>query len=176
MGVWKRRSGGAKGMSRATPSSILGALAPVGGARWAGKVVWGVGGTHLDEKSGSPKIAKKSIKRRKKVAGRPKSVSVEIFLGSMDPGLSFDVYYGSRDPLVAALEFLKIEKFGENRSKIGWWEVPDLRGVVDRKSFFRDFSRLGLGNAVNLSGMAGNGVWGPPRKFGGLGCPPSGGS
>ena len=106
-------------MPRATPSLILGALAPVGGARWAGKVVWGVGGTHLDEKSGSPKIAQKSIKRRKKVVGRPKSVPVEVFLGSIDPGLSFDVYYGPRDPLVAALEFFENRKIwrktGENR-------------------------------------------------------------
>ena len=118
-------------MPRATPSLILGALAPVGGARWAGKVVWGVGGTHLDEKWGSPKIAQKSIKRRKKVVGRPKSVSVEVFLGSMDPGLSFDVYYSLRDPLVAALEFFENRKIwrktGENRvvggprSEGGWW-------------------------------------------------------
>ena len=97
-------------MPKATPSSILGALTPVGGARWAGKVVWGVCETHLDEKSGSPKIAQKSIKRRKKVAGRPKSGSVEVFLGSMDRGLSFDVYYSLRDPLVAALEFFENRK------------------------------------------------------------------
>ena len=97
-------------MPRATPRLILGALTPVGGARWACEAVSGVGRTHFDEKSGSPKIAQKSIKQRKKVAGRPKSVSVEVFLGSMDRGLSFDVYKGLRDPLVAALEFFENRK------------------------------------------------------------------
>ena len=127
VGVWKRRSGGAWGMPRATPSSIFGALAPVGGPRWAGEVGARVDGTHFAEKSGSPKIAQKWTKRRKKVAGRQKWMSVGVFLGSMDPGLSFDVYYSLRDPLVAALEFLENRKIWrkwvENRSVGGaWWD------------------------------------------------------
>ena len=36
VGVWKRRSGGAWGMPGATPSSILGAPAPVGASRGVG--------------------------------------------------------------------------------------------------------------------------------------------
>ena len=90
-------------MSRATSSLIFGPLAPVGGTRWAGEVGARVGGSHLGEKSGSPKIGQKWTKRRKKRVRRPKSGSVVFFLGSMDLGLSFDVYYSPRDPLVEAL-------------------------------------------------------------------------
>ena len=92
-------------MLRATSSLILGALAPVGGPRWACEAVSGVGGTHFDEKSGSPKIAQKSIKRRNKLATRPKSGSVEVFLDFMDAGLSFNVHHSLIFLLVAALEF-----------------------------------------------------------------------
>ena len=113
-------------MLRATSSLILGALVPVGGPRWACEAISGVDGTHLDEISGLPKNAQKSKKRRKKVVGRPKSVSVEIFLGSMDQGLSFDVYYSLRDPLVAALEFFENRNF----AKIG-------RRSVCRRSLVR---------------------------------------
>ena len=130
-------------MPRATPSLILGALAPVGGARWACEAVSGVGGTHFDEKSGSPKIAQKSIKRRKKVVTRPKSGSVEIFLDSMDRGLSFDVYYSLRDPLVAALEFFENRKIWrksvENRVVGG----PRFEGGGGPKTVFSRFLATG---------------------------------
>ena len=38
---------------------------------------------------------------------RPESVPFVFFLDSMDPGLSFDVYYSSGGPLVAEPEFFE---------------------------------------------------------------------
>ena len=51
-------------------------LTPGGGARWAGKVVWGVGGTSLDENSRWPKIVKKKIEKVAQKAGRATELGV----------------------------------------------------------------------------------------------------
>ena len=72
-------------------------------------VSWWVGnaGASNGVLRGFSKITQKSIKPCVGVGRRPKSGSLEVFLDSMDRGLSFDVYYSPGDPLGAALEFFE---------------------------------------------------------------------
>ena len=67
---------------------------------------WG----RFGRKIGVAENRSKIDKTAQKGVGRSESVPLEVFLDTIGPGLSFDVYYSPRDPLVAALEFLENRK------------------------------------------------------------------
>ena len=97
--------GGLGACLRLPPVGFWGALHLVvgraGSTKWAHRSVKGV----LGEKWGWSKIAQKIIKRCGGGVSRPKLVCFIIFLESMDPGLSFKVYYSPRDPFPAKCKF-----------------------------------------------------------------------
>ena len=76
-----------------------------GGSKW---LLWWVGTLRASHGVfwGFSRIAQKFRKRCVGVGRRLESAPFAIFLGSMDPGLSFDVCYSPWDPLGAELEFL----------------------------------------------------------------------
>ena len=91
-----------------------------GRAKW---VQWSVEGV-LGEKWVWSKIAQKLIKGVEKVGNRPKWGSFIIFLDSIYNFLSNDVYYGLRDPLVAAIEFLENRKISRKSVENPTFGVP----------------------------------------------------
>ena len=63
------------------------------------------------------KITQNLIKGVEKVGNRPKWGSFIIFLNFIDNFLSNDVYYGIRDPLVAAPEFFENRKISRKSAE-----------------------------------------------------------
>ena len=158
-------------MQRATSCAILGSLARGGvwggGSTWVHRPVEGGFG----EKRGWCEITPKCIKRGGEGGWRPESAPFIIFLDSMDPELSFKVYYSSRDPLVAALEFFENSKILPAIRRSGG-TGGNGRGVENRKNGWGSAwvrciergSQRGLGHAKGYlrceSGVAGARWWG----------------